>query len=173
MSGLLLFNQHVLTQPSPRSSKKHQNQPKRTLKPPVKWEFFGADSSVVWLLLVWFSFRRSIREVRKQRNKTSRVFYQYNLVQAARVDDKIKQRIILYLGSAPLLRDKNNCKTVLKALKYMIFKQADLLADKVPKNLFALARPHYDRCLISLFNPAGLSVGEHHTIYAQVKANPL
>ena len=80
-----------------------------------------------------------IREVRKQRSKTSEVFYQYNLVQAARVDGKVKQRIILYLGSDPLLRDKNNRKTVLEVLKSMMFKRADLLADKVPKNLFALA----------------------------------
>ena len=90
----------------------------------------------------------SIREVRKQRSKTSDVFYKYNLVQAARVDGKVKQKIILYIESAPpLLRDRNNRKTVLEVLKSMLFKRANLFADKVPKNLFALAQSHYDRYL--------------------------
>jgi len=57
----------------------------------------------------------------------------------ARVDGKVKQRIILYLGADPLLRDKNNRKTVLEVLKSMMFRQADL---------FALAQSHYDRYLI-------------------------
>ena len=105
-----------------------------------------------------------IREVKKQRSKTSKVFYQYNLVQAARVDGKVKQRIILYLGSDPLLRDKNNRKTVLEVLKSMIFKRADLLADKVPKNLFALAQSHYDKYLIKY--------GDQSTPKVSVPPNP-
>jgi hypothetical protein len=61
-----------------------------------------------------------IREVKKQRSKNSQVFHQYNLVQAARVDGKVKQRVILYLGSDQAMRDKNNRNKVLDVLKSKI-----------------------------------------------------
>ena len=80
------------------------------------------------------------------------------------MDGKVKQRIMLYIGSDPLLRDKNNRKTVLEVLKSMIFKQADLLADKVPKNLFALAQSHYDKYLIKY--------GDQSTPKVSVPPNP-
>ena len=62
-----------------------------------------------------------IREVKKQRSKDSKVFYQYTLAQAARVDGKVKQRAILYLGSDSLLKDKENRAIVLGILKSRIF----------------------------------------------------
>lgn len=57
-----------------------------------------------------------IRQIKKQRNKNTKTFYQYNLVQSSRVGDTVKQRIILYLGSDPLLADKTDRKTVLEIL---------------------------------------------------------
>jgi len=89
-----------------------------------------------------------IREVKKQRSKSSGVFFQYNLVQAARVEGKVKQRIILYLGSDPLLRDKKNRKIVLDILKSKIFGQPDLFPANPPKNLADLSRSYFDKYLI-------------------------
>lgn len=45
------------------------------------------------------------------------------VVQASRIDGKAKQRIILYLGSDPLLQDKTNRVIVLEILKSKIFGQ--------------------------------------------------
>ncbi len=89
-----------------------------------------------------------IREVRKQRSKSSKVFYQYNLVQAARVDGKVKQRVILYLGADVALRDKDNRKVVLEILKSKIFRQPDLFPDHAPNKLKDLALSYYDKYLI-------------------------
>ncbi len=49
-----------------------------------------------------------IRRVKKQRSSQSKVFYQYTLAQSSRVDGKVKQRAILYLGSDTLLSDKED-----------------------------------------------------------------
>ena len=62
-----------------------------------------------------------IREVKKQRNSNTKIFYQYNLVQAARINGKVMQRVILYLGSDKLLNDKDNRHSVLECLKSLIF----------------------------------------------------
>jgi len=62
-----------------------------------------------------------IRVVKKQRSKDSKIFFQYTLAQAARVDGKVKQRSILYLGSSPLMEDKANRSIVLGILKAKIF----------------------------------------------------
>ena len=47
-----------------------------------------------------------IRATKKQRSPNSKIFYQYSLAQTFRVDEKVKQRSILYLGSSPLMADK-------------------------------------------------------------------
>lgn len=89
-----------------------------------------------------------IREVKKQRSKDSKVFYQYNLVQAARVKGKVKQRVILYLGSDKELRDKKNRKMVLEVLKAKIFNQADFFPVDIPQNLKVLALSYYEKYLV-------------------------
>ncbi len=89
-----------------------------------------------------------IRQVKKQRSKASKVFYQYTLVQAARVDGKVKQRSILYLGSDKLLEDENNRKTVLAILKSKIFRQAELFPQDVPGELKKIALQYYDKYCI-------------------------
>lgn len=89
-----------------------------------------------------------IRVVKKQRSKTAKIFYQFNLVQAARVDGKVKQRVILYLGSDPLLQDKTNRNIVLSVLKSKIFKQQSLFPDNVPQYLVDLALSYYKKYCI-------------------------
>ncbi len=80
-----------------------------------------------------------IRAIKKQRSKNSKVFYQYSLAQTLRVDNKVKQRAILYLGSSPLLADKNNRAIVLEILKSKIFGISDLFSAEAPKELKDLA----------------------------------
>jgi hypothetical protein len=80
-----------------------------------------------------------IREVKKQRSKDSKAFYQYNLVQITRIEGKVKQNVILYLGSDPQLADKDNRKIVLDILKSKIFMQPDIFPNDVPGHLHALA----------------------------------
>ena len=79
-----------------------------------------------------------IRKIKKQRSSTSKIFYQYTLAQSARVNGKVKQRAILYLGSDTLLSDKDNQKIVLEILKSKIFQQPNLFPSDVPKELLDL-----------------------------------
>lgn len=89
-----------------------------------------------------------IREVKKQRSKDSKVFYQYTLAQAARVDGKVKQRAILYLGSDPLLADKANRAIVLDILKSRIFDQDSLFPEQPAKHLLDLGLAYYEKYCI-------------------------
>ena len=89
-----------------------------------------------------------IRQVKKQRSKTSKVFYQYTLVQAARVDGKVKQRAILYLGSDKLLENEGNRKKVLSILKSKIFKQPELFQQDISEDLKNLALQYYEKYCI-------------------------
>jgi transposase len=89
-----------------------------------------------------------IRQVKKQRNNNTKVFYQYTLVQAVRIDGKAKQRSILYLGSDHLLQDKNNRAIVLNMLKSKIFKQPDLFPIEAADELKELADKYYEKYCI-------------------------
>jgi len=89
-----------------------------------------------------------IREVKKQRSKSSKVFYQYNLVQTSRIEGKVKQKVILYLGSDTELRDKNARKQVLQSLKSLIFRQPGIFPAGIPGHLKKLAHSYYDKYLI-------------------------
>lgn len=89
-----------------------------------------------------------IREVKKQRSKNSGTFFQYNLVQASRIEGKVKQRVILYLGSDASLKDKQNRQVVLDILKSKIFNQAELFPEQPSKTLIELANSYYEKyCL--------------------------
>lgn len=94
-----------------------------------------------------------IRAVKKQRSKTSKVFYQYTLAQTIRVDGKVKQRAILYLGSDPLLENKTNRSIVLELLKAKIHGNTELFSEQVtdgntPAALISLADELYEKYLI-------------------------
>jgi transposase len=94
-----------------------------------------------------------IREVKKQRSKDSKVFYQYNLVQTSRIEGKVKQRVILYMGSDDQFRDKANRKIVLEVLKSKIFMQPDIFPQDVPEHLLTLALSLYEKYLIKYGEP--------------------
>lgn len=89
-----------------------------------------------------------IREVKKQRSENSKVFYQFNLVQTSRIEGKVKQYVVLYLGSDKELQDKSARKLVLASLKSKIFKQSELFPKSISADLEALAVKYYEKYLI-------------------------
>lgn len=89
-----------------------------------------------------------IRQIKKQRSKDSKVFCQYTLAQTSRINGKVKQTNILYLGSDRLLDDKNNRHLVLEMLKSRIFKQPELFPVQVSGELKRLALSYYEKYLI-------------------------
>jgi len=89
-----------------------------------------------------------IRQVKKQRSKKSKVFYQYTLAQTSRIAGKVKQRTILYLGSEQLLEDIENRKKVLAILKSKIFKQPQLFPQDVREEIKELALRYYEKYCI-------------------------
>ena len=114
-----------------------------------------------------------IRVVKKQRSKDSKVFYQYNLVQTSRIEGKVKQRVILYLGSDQLLADQQNRRKVLNMLKAKIFNQPNLFDEQADSKLIALANEYYskfcikykiedDKAIVSI--PPQPQKAEFHTI---------
>ena len=88
-----------------------------------------------------------IRQVKKTNAKQGKVFYQYQLVQASRIDGKVKQNQVLYLGSDKAMDDKQVRVDVLMQLQSKIFKQNLLLNDfsEVSQNL---ANQYYQKYLI-------------------------
>jgi len=89
-----------------------------------------------------------IRQVKKKNSSTGKVFYQYQLLQAARVGGKVKHQNILYLGSEPMLADKDTRKKLLDLLQAKIFGQSQLFAKDYPKEITALAESYYQKFLI-------------------------
>jgi transposase len=89
-----------------------------------------------------------IREVKKQRSNGAKAFYQYNLVQSTRLDNKSRQQVLLYLGSDPLLRDKVKRNLVCEMLKSKIFKQEALFPPTDDAELMALAQTYYEKFLL-------------------------
>jgi len=89
-----------------------------------------------------------IRAVKKQRSKSSKTFYQYTLAQTLRVEGKVKQNAILYLGSEELMADKENRQIVLDILKSKIFKQEALFPVDAPRPLIDLAMGYFEKYCI-------------------------
>jgi hypothetical protein len=88
-----------------------------------------------------------IRQVKKTNAKQGKIFYQYQLVQASRIDGKVKQNQILYLGSDKELDDKQVRMEVLTQLQSKIFKQ-NLLHNDFSKVSQKLADQYYQKYLI-------------------------
>jgi hypothetical protein len=86
-----------------------------------------------------------IRQVKKQRSKDSKIFYQYTLAQTSRIEGKVKQRNILYLGSDTILENKTNREIILSLLKSKIFGQSDLFSQSAPKALLELACFYFEK----------------------------
>jgi hypothetical protein len=89
-----------------------------------------------------------IREVKKKNSARGKIFYQYQLVQASRINGKVKQRNILYLGSEPLLSDADARKKLLDLLQAKIFGQSLLFAKDYPEEVVALAGKLYEKFLL-------------------------
>lgn len=89
-----------------------------------------------------------IRQVKKQRSPNAKIFYQYNLVQSSRVEGKVVQRVILYLGSETLMQDKTSRTNILDLLKSKIFNQPRLLTLPCTDAEQALAAVYYQKYLI-------------------------
>ncbi len=88
-----------------------------------------------------------IRQVTKQNSKKGKTFYQYQLVQAARINGKVKQNQVLYLGSEVELNNNNIRKEVLVLLQSKIFKQ-NLLDNNYTEVSHKLANQYYEKYLI-------------------------
>lgn len=89
-----------------------------------------------------------IREVKKKNTTKGKTFYQYQLVQASRVEGKVKQRNILYLGSEPMLADPAARAILLELLQAKIFRQPILFPKDYSKEITALAESYYQKFLV-------------------------
>ncbi len=127
---------------------------------------------VVYVKNLFYLCGMFIREVKKQRSKNSKTFYQYNLVQTARIDGKVKQTVILYLGSDPVLKDKTNRAIVLDILKSRIFRQPELSLADIPASLSALGEAYYQKYLVKYGHdakglvslPPDIKKAEYHNV---------
>ena len=91
--------------------------------------------------------RMFIREIKKKNTSQGKVFYQYQLAQTSRIDGKVKQSQILYIGSDVELRDKKVRQEVLEQLQSKIFEQA-LLSVNYSIVSERLAEKYYQKYLI-------------------------
>jgi len=89
-----------------------------------------------------------IRQVKKKNGKSGKTFFQYQLAQASRIEGKVKQQSILYLGSEPLLSDTENRKMLLDILQARIFGQSILFTEDYPVSIHELAEKYYEKFLI-------------------------
>lgn len=58
------------------------------------------------LISIPYHYAMFIREVKIQRSKDSKTFFQYNLVQTSRIDRIVKQKVILYLDQIRCCKTK-------------------------------------------------------------------
>lgn len=89
-----------------------------------------------------------IRQVKKRNASSGKIFYQYQLLQAARVGGKVKHQNILYLGSESILADKVARKMTLDLLQTKIFGQSQLFAKDYPQEIVTLVESYYQKFLI-------------------------
>lgn len=89
-----------------------------------------------------------IRQVKKKNTKSGKTFIQFQLCQASRVNGKVKQQSILYLGSPKILLDQDNRKYLCKALQALIFKQSTLFTDHYPSSILELAKSYHEKFII-------------------------
>ena len=117
-----------------------------------------------------------IRQTKKQRSKDSKIFYQYSLVQATRVDGKSRQRTILYLGSEEELRDKKKRNLVLDVLKNKIQGTQPMFND-IPQPLHKLALSYYEKYKIRYNGmeeqPVSIPPGKKQADYETIDLNRL
>lgn len=86
-----------------------------------------------------------IRQVKKKNAKSGKTFFQYQLAQASRIEGKVKQQSILYLGSEPLLSDTENRKMLLNILQAKIFGQSTLFTEDYPGFIHELVEKYFEK----------------------------
>jgi len=88
-----------------------------------------------------------IKQIKKQNTKKGKAFYQYQLTQSSRVNGKAKHISLLYLGSHPLLQDKENRREVARILQAKIHGQGELFRDgyKPDREIIELAEHFYKK----------------------------
>lgn len=86
-----------------------------------------------------------IRQVKKKNSSSGKTFYQYQLLQAARIGGKVKHQNVLYLGSEPLLADKESRRMTLELLQAKIFGQSQLFAKDYPGEIVDLVESYYQK----------------------------
>lgn len=84
-----------------------------------------------------------IRQVKKKNSSSGKTFFQYQLLQAARIGGKVKHQNVLYLGSEPLLADKESRIMTLVLLHAKIFGQSQLFAKDYPGEIVDLVESYY------------------------------
>lgn len=89
-----------------------------------------------------------IRQVKKKNSATGKTFFQYQLLQAARINGKVKHQNVLYLGSEPLLANEEARKMTLQLLRAKIFRQSLLFAKDFPDQVVDLAEAFYKKFLV-------------------------
>ena len=92
-----------------------------------------------------YIYQMFIREVKKKNTASGKTFCQYQLVQASRLQGKVKQRNILYLGSDPLLQDSAKRKMLLDVLQAKIFGQSLLFAKDYPLEINTMAEELHEK----------------------------
>ena len=118
-----------------------------------------------------------IKQIKKQNTKKGKAFYQYQLTQSSRVNGKVKHIALLYLGSDPLLRDKENRKTVARILQAKIHGQEELFQAgyKPDKEIVNLAEQFYEKykqtCQDSDSEPTVKPSGSNLSDYQPVDLN--
>lgn len=85
-----------------------------------------------------------IRVVKKKNTSTGKTFCQYQLCQSSRIDGKVKQYSILYLGSNALLEEAENRKMLAQLMKALISGQS-LLFNEYPSPIVKLAEEYYEK----------------------------
>jgi hypothetical protein len=90
-----------------------------------------------------------IKEVKKNNTPNGKVFYQYQLSETYRVDGKVKQKAILYLGTNELLKNKDN-RTIVANLLEKKIKNEQILSDDFLTESLALNQlaEHYYSCFL-------------------------
>lgn len=112
-----------------------------------------------WMRIISYIAAMFIRQVKKKNAKEGKTFFQYQLVQASRIEGKVKQQAILYLGSEPLLADIEKRKMLLETLQAKIFGQSILFANNYPGQIHQLANKYYEKFKIKYKDlPMGKSI---------------
>lgn len=101
---------------------------------------------IAFLLDFYYVCSMWIKQIKKQNTPKGKAFYQYQLTQSSRIEGKVQHIAVLYLGSHPLLSEKENRSILANLLKDRINGQTSLV--EAPGELIKLADEYYERYLI-------------------------